>query len=439
MAHDDPFAQPPSDKTLIIPSPGARAARAAAAQGAQPASTHFERVDLATLDWESGLNPLVAAANPLLNLVPQFRQAHHPDPQGLRETLARAIGVFEQKAQAHGVPHEHLIAARYALCTFLDEAAANTPWGDKVWAQRSLLVQFHNETWGGEKVFQLLAKLAQDVPANRPLLELLYCVLALGFEGRYRVIDNGRTQLDGVRQRLADLIRQHRPTPEADLSPHWRGQAMAAGRLTDGIPLWIMGAALALLLALVFVGLRLALNYRSDTTYAAVSSLRVPGIQVVAAPAPVPAKVPRLKGFLEPEIREGLVTVLEEADRTVVRLRGDSFFASGSAEPTTQSLPVLRRIGEALAEVKGDVLVLGHSDNQPIRSARYPSNWHLSTARAEGVKAALAQVVDPARMRASGKADAEPIGPNDTAADRARNRRVDVVLLPDARAVEGAK
>ena len=124
MAHDDPFAQPPSDKTLIIPSPGARAARAAAAQGAQPASTYFERVDLATLDWESGLNPLVAAANPLLNLVPQFRQAHHPDPQGLRETLARAIGVFEQKAQAHGVPHEHLIAARYALCTFLDEAAA---------------------------------------------------------------------------------------------------------------------------------------------------------------------------------------------------------------------------------------------------------------------------------------------------------------------------
>ena len=102
------------------------------------------------------------------------------------------------------------------------------------------------------------------------------------------------------------------------------------------------------------------------------------------------------------------ITVLEEADPTVVRLRGDSFFASGSAEPTTQSLPVLRRIGEALAEVKGDVLVLGHSDNQPIRSARYPSNWHLSTARAEGVKAALAQVVDPARMRARGKADAEP-------------------------------
>ena len=128
MAHDDPFAQPPSDKTLIVPSPGARSARQASAQAQQPAaSMRFERVDLATLDWDTGLNPLIAAANPLLNLVPQFRQIQHPDPTGLRETLARAIGIFETKAGEHGVPHDHLIAARYALCTFLDESAANTP------------------------------------------------------------------------------------------------------------------------------------------------------------------------------------------------------------------------------------------------------------------------------------------------------------------------
>ena len=434
----DPFAAFESERTIIKPRPRAPAG---ATPPPAPAMAPPPAAPVVDVGAVALLNPLVSAASPLLGLIASLRQATQaPQVPALRASLVAAVQRFEAQAQQAGVAQGAVVAARYVLCTALDEAVANTPWGAQAgWNKQSLLVQFHNETWGGEKVFQLLAKLAQDVPANRQLLELLYCVLALGFEGRYRVIDNGRAQLDGVRQRLADLIRQHRPTPESDLSPHWRGQAMAAGRLTDGIPLWIMGAALALLLALTFVGLRLALNYRSDTTYAAVSSLRVPGIQVVAAPAPVPAKVPRLKGFLEPEIREGLVTVLEEADRTVVRLRGDSFFASGSAEPTTQSLPVLRRIGEALAEVKGDVLVLGHSDNQPIRSARYPSNWHLSTARAEGVKAALAQVVDPARMRASGKADAEPIGPNDTAADRARNRRVDVVLLPDARAVEGAK
>ena len=111
-----------------------------------------------------------------------------------------------------------------------------------------------------------------------------------------------------------------------------------------------------------------------------------------------------------------------------MRLRGDSFFGSGSADPMAQSLPVLNRIGQALAEVKGEVLITGHSDNQPIRSMRYPSNWHLSAARADAVKGALSTLVEPARMRADGKADAEPVAANDTPANRAKNRRVDIVL-----------
>jgi type VI secretion system protein ImpK len=60
---------------------------------------------------------------------------------------------------------------------------------------------------------------------------------------------------------------------------------------------------------------------------------------------------------------------------------------------------------------------------------RYPSNWHLSAARADAVKGALSTLVDPARMRADGKADAEPVAANDTPVNRARNRRVEIVLL----------
>jgi type VI secretion system protein ImpK len=328
------------------------------------------------------------------------------------------------------VSNESVLAARYVLCTALDEAVANTPWGVQAgWNKQSLLVQFHNETWGGEKVFQLLAKLAQDVPTHRQLLELIYSVLALGFEGRYRVVDNGRAQLDSVRQRLADLIAKDRPQLEPELSPHWRGQGAGTVRLRESLPLWVFAAGFAFLLALAWVGMRLMLNNRSDTTYAAVSGLRVPNIQI-APPAP-PAKTPRLARFLEPEVKQGLVTVTDEADRSVVRLRGDSFFGSGSAEPMAASLPVLRRIGQALAEVKGEVLITGHSDNQPIRSLRYPSNWHLSAARADAVKGALTTLVDPARMRSDGKADAEPVAANDTPANRARNRRVDIVLLTE--------
>jgi type VI secretion system protein ImpK len=433
-SQDDPFAAFESERTVIKPkarSPGNLAPGPSGMASGQD-----------TLPIEGGdlglLNPLVSAAGKLLILASKLRTlAQAPNVPALRASTAEAVQRFEASARQAGVSNESVVAARYVLCTALDEAVANTPWGAQAgWNKQSLLVQFHNEAWGGEKVFQLLARLAQDVPTHRQLLELIYCVLALGFEGRYRVVENGRAQLDSVRQRLADLIRKDRPPLETQLSPHWQGLGGGAVRLRESLPLWVVASIFALLLALAWFGLRIALNHRSDATYASISSLRVPNIPI--AP-PALAKMPRLARFLEPEIKQGLVTVTDEADRSTVRLRGDSFFASGSADPMQQALPVLKRIGEALAEVKGDVLITGHSDNQPIRSMRYPSNWHLSAARAEAVKGALSEQVDAARMRADGKADAEPVAPNDTAANRARNRRVDIVLLTGAAGAGGAK
>jgi type VI secretion system protein ImpK len=75
------------------------------------------------------------------------------------------------------------------------------------------------------------------------------------------------------------------------------------------------------------------------------------------------------------------------------------------------------------------VLITGHTDNQPIRSLRYPSNWDLSKARADAVKAVLAQTVRPERLRAEGRADSEPVAPNDTPQGRAQNRRVELTLF----------
>jgi type VI secretion system protein ImpK len=298
-----------------------------------------------------------------------------------------------------------------------------------------LLVQFHNETWGGEKVFQLLAKLAQDVPKNIDLLELLYCILGLGFEGRYRVVDNGRSQLESVRQRLADLIMKHRGTVDADLSANWRSQELSSGKTRDKVPFWILASAVAAVLGVMFIGLRLYLNYRSDTTYAQVAALKLPG--AVNVPV-IPAKKPRLAGFLEAEVKEGRVALIESDDRSIIRLRGDQFFASGSAEPLANAVATLSKIGDALAKVPGEVLVTGHSDNQPIRSIRFPSNWHLSAARADSVKNALIAQVEPTRMKISGKAESEPIAANDNPENRAKNRRVDITLIP-ADALAGAK
>ena len=112
----------------------------------------------------SGANALVAAANPILNLVPQLRATvQHPDPAALRDYLIEQIKTFELRARQLGVNSETIIGARYCLCTVLDETAAQTPWGGSgSWSHHSLLVTFHNETSGGEKFYQLLSKLAQN-------------------------------------------------------------------------------------------------------------------------------------------------------------------------------------------------------------------------------------------------------------------------------------
>jgi len=78
--------------------------------------------------------------------------------------------------------------------------------------------------------------------------------------------------------------------------------------------------------------------------------------------------------------------------------------------------------------VPGSVLVTGHTDSQPIRSLRYPSNWHLSQERADSVKALLASTVAITRIRAEGRADSQPVDDNATPAGRARNRRVEITL-----------
>ncbi|MBQ0946251.1 DotU family type VI secretion system protein [Ideonella sp. 4Y16] len=435
---DDPFAAFGSDRTVIKPAagrgarpgtpadPGAPApAAATTAAGGRDAPMAMDALMTASL------NPLVAAAVPLLAAAPRVRTtARHPNPAGLKESLAEGIRKFETQARAQGLPNEQVIAARYILCTLLDEMAASTPWGGSgVWSAQSLLVQFHNETWGGEKVFQLMSKLAEKVDANRNLLELLYVVLSFGFEGRYRVLDNGRAQLDSVRDRLAQMLRQGKPAQERTLSPRWQGVPTEGERLTDGLPMWVIASVTALVLAMVFLGLRLRLADKADPVFSALAALDVKAATIQAPPPPPPAPKPRLATFLKAEIDAGLVSVQDLADRSVVTIRGDGFFEPGSAQISDSVRPLLGRIAKALSETPGQVLITGHTDNQPIRTLRYPSNWHLSQDRADAVRQDLGQSVPLSRLKAEGRADAEPVADNGSPAGRARNRRVVVTLF----------
>lgn len=464
----DPYQDP--DRTVLVPMPGGKRPAAAAtapspaeaaAQIATPPSASSENqfnanppasanaipqaASASTMGGGSssvklhgdGLNSLVAAANPLLDLVlPLRHMVSYPQVENLRLQLVAAIKAFEVQAKAALVEHEAIAAARYSLCTFLDETISSTPWGGGgVWASRSLLVTFHNEAFGGEKFFLILQKLCQDPRANIQTLELMYLCIALGLEGRYRVIEGGRTQLEILRERLQQLIQKERGTAEPELSVHWMGASGKGESLWRMIPVWVIAAIAAVILLLLQLLLSYRLSSISDPVFENIHKIKVDTPTLIATPtlaSPVKAPV-RVAGFLAPEIERGLVSVTETADRSVVTLRGDGVFASGSAEISRDFIPLLERIGDALKPVPGKVIVVGHTDNVKGFSIKFPSNWDLSKGRAASVRAILSERAGPLdRYSVEGRGDTEPVVANDSADHRARNRRVDIVVLTPA-------
>jgi type VI secretion system protein ImpK len=142
------------------------------------------------------------------------------------------------------------------------------------------------------------------------------------------------------------------------------------------------------------------------------------------APPPEPLYV-----FLKPEIDQGLVTVLGDHATPIVPIRNRGLFASGSATVAQNYYRLLERIGEALKAEKGPVQVVGYTDDQPIHTVQFPSNFHLSAARAEAARVIIVKALgDPGRVKAEGRADADPIAPNTTPEGRDQNRRIEVVL-----------
>src|SRR5690606_34403245 len=116
-------------------------------------------------------------------------------------------------------------------------------------------------------------------------------------------------------------------------------------------PLWVFGVLAGVLALAIYWALAWRLSGQSDEVFSAVSALKPPTVQI--APVRRPAPSPRLAVFLAPEIRDDLVTVRDEVDRSVVVLRGDGLFESGSADVREQYLPVLSRVADALRETEG--------------------------------------------------------------------------------------
>jgi chemotaxis protein MotB len=137
-----------------------------------------------------------------------------------------------------------------------------------------------------------------------------------------------------------------------------------------------------------------------------------------------------LRAIFSQQIDDGRLLIRQEGSNVVIQLLEKDSFPSGSAALEAGSSATLAQIGALVAGMNGAVTVSGHTDNVPIRTGgQYRSNWELSAARAASVgHELLAAGLDPARLMVSGHADTQPRAANDTAANRALNRRVDITF-----------
>jgi len=291
-------------------------------------------------------------------------------------------------------------------------------------------VLFHRETWGGEKFFQLLERTQADPRQYAGLLDVLYACISLGFAGKYALDPQGQMQRDGLQHELYERIRSVRGQPPPALSEHWEGVHDRTNPLLRYVPLWVVAAAGLAVLTGAFLYFRTQLGNHAEPTLAALSQA---GIQdfTVAAPAPVAVVAPdkTLKVLLSDLEQQGLLSVTEEGARSTVTIAGSDLFASGSARINDRYHAILGRIGTALNDLPGPVLVVGHTDDQPIRSFKYQNNYALSADRAAAVVQDLkATLTEPARLRSTGVGSSQPrFQPPDTPENRARNRRVEIV------------
>lgn len=431
---NDPFA--PRDATVFRPRPGAGKRGADRPGSPEPRSTlpppGRAALPGALRDFSAaGLNPLVQAASPLLILMGRLRTSlSNPDIAGLRRQALDQVRDFEERARAAGIPNEVVLAARYVLCAALDEAVLSTPWGGQSeWAGQTLLVTLHRETWGGEKFFDMLERTSGDPGRHINLMELQYLCLALGFAGKYAVAERGHARLAEIQSDLYRRIRAYRGVAPPELSLHWQGMQDRRNPLIRYVPWWVVGAFTLVVLTGAFIFYHAQLGAQS-----APISQRLAHIGLSAPPTSVArSAAPRLKQLLHDDEAAGVLSVEERNNQTVVTLIASDFFGSGSAKVNPKYYNSLQRVAHALNEVPGRVFVVGHTDDQPLRSLKYRDNYDLSRARAAEVVGVLSLAIDnKARLEGSGVGDSEPrYTPPSLPENRARNRRVEIIHVAE--------
>jgi type VI secretion system protein ImpK len=383
-------------------------------------------------------NPIMRAAGPLLQLLGRLRVALvRASFASLMDQVAEAIKFFERDIRSAGISEQQANTAKYILCATADDIVQHIPTEDRhVWAQYSMLSRFYGERIGGVRFFEILNHAKVDPLVNYPVLELIHACLALGFQGVYRTQSGGLATLQQIQRDLYETLRRVRPKTAKDLSPRWQGQALGLNVMRTRVPVWVVGATMGALLFGLFVTLRILLSGNAEAAAEATATLHPTDKiaikrHVVVPPPPPPPPPPDSPVIrLRKELQSGECNIVAEtANQIVIRLCDQVTFDSGQAIVKDQFKPLAAKIAALLDKEKGRIRVVGHTDNTPIKTVRFPSNWELSLERAKAVAALLKQgLSDPSRVDVDGKGPDVPIVSNSTPEGRAQNRRVEVMI-----------
>ena len=470
MSDKDPPSGPfgRGDRTIIRPNPGARRLVAPATPASTPAAPAVTpKVSYpgaiptgSTEEWISTVappkpteqvqrgpdlrldelaapneNPIMRAAGPLLLLLGRLRVALLRAPfASLMEQVADAVVFFEKEIRSAGIPEQQANTAKYILCATADDIVQNIPTEDRhVWTQYSMLSRFFGERIGGVRFFEELEKALRDPLVNYPLLELQHTCLALGFQGVHRSAPNGPASLQQIQRNLYETLRRIRPKVIHDLSPRWQGQSLASRASRLRVPLWAVASIVGDLLVALYVTLLALLSGRSEAVAGTVAILHPSdkiqiARRVIAPPPPPPpvaAQLPRIRR----ELADECITVTQSANVIVIRLCDLALFESGKADVRDAFKPAGARIAKLLDQEAGFIKIVGHTDNRPIKSVRFPSNFHLSVERAKAVGELLKKGLGkPDRVQVDGKGSEVPVASNETPDGRSKNRRVEILI-----------
>ena len=389
-------------------------------------------------------NPIMRAAGPLLQLLGRLRVAlMRASFASLMEQVADAVKFFETDIRSAGISEQQANTAKYILCATADDIVQHIPTEDRhVWTQYSMLSRFFGERVGGVRFFEILDRLKADPLANYPVLELQHACLALGFQGMHRTSPNGLPSLQTIQRNLYEMLRRVRPKSDTDLSPHWRGQELANRRLRTRVPAWMVAAVVAALLTAGYFTLRMLLSAGAENAAAVALALH-PGDaielkrRVIAPPPPPPPPPPpdritqlqRIRAALATEKLACAMTADQTGSFIIIRVCDLVLFEAGRATVLDAFKPVAARVAATLDKEPKHIKVVGHTDNTPISTVRFPSNFELSVERAKAVAAVLQPgLTDPGRIDIEGKGPDAPIASNATPEGRARNRRVEIFI-----------